>query len=99
MHADGGRSEGIFGWEDEGPPVLAVVVRGVWGAGDKVVPFEDVGFGRVRVYVGRWVGLEGCVFPGQAFVGGFGGHGEGCERISWRVSGRLDGRRVEEQQE
>lgn len=38
MHADGGRSEGVVGREDQGAPVLAVVVRGILGAGDDVVP-------------------------------------------------------------
>lgn len=33
MHADRGRSKGISRWEEEGAPVLAVDVGGVWGSG------------------------------------------------------------------
>lgn len=39
MHTDSGRSEGVFGREDEGPPVLAAFVRGSRRAGENVVPF------------------------------------------------------------
>lgn len=39
MHADGGWSEGVGWGEEEGPPVLAVVVGGVGRAGEDVVPF------------------------------------------------------------
>lgn len=38
MHADRGRGEGVVGREDEGAPVLALVVRSVFGAGEDVVP-------------------------------------------------------------
>ena len=55
VHADCGGSEGVFGREDEGAPVLAANVGGVGGAGEDVVPFEDVGFGGMRGYVGGWV--------------------------------------------
>lgn len=62
MHADGRRREGVVGWEGEGSPVLAVVVGCVGRAGEDVVPFEDVGFGRVRRDVfGRGFG-DGLVF-------------------------------------
>lgn len=39
MHADGGRGEGVVGGEEEGSPVLAVVVGGFGRAGQDVVPF------------------------------------------------------------
>jgi len=39
MHADCGRSEGVGGREEEGTPVLAVVVGGLRWAGYNVVPF------------------------------------------------------------
>ena len=42
MHADGGRGEGVVRGEHEGAPVLAAFVGGVGGAGEDVVPFEDV---------------------------------------------------------
>jgi hypothetical protein len=75
VHADGWRGERVVWWEDEGAPVLAVVVGCVRGADEDVVPFENVGFGGVGGYVWWWTGLDGLVFPRQAFVGGFGGHG------------------------
>ena len=39
VHADRGRGERVSGGEEEGAPVLAVVVGRVGGAGDNVVPF------------------------------------------------------------
>ena len=39
MHADGGGSEGVGGWEEEGSPVLAALVGGCGRAGQDVVPF------------------------------------------------------------
>ena len=39
MHADGRRGEGVGGREEECAPVLAVVVGGVGGPGQDVVPF------------------------------------------------------------
>lgn len=38
MHADCGWCEGVGGREDEGAPVLAVVVGGVRWTGEDVVP-------------------------------------------------------------
>ena len=38
VHADGGRREGVVGREDEGAPVLAAFVGGLWRAGEDVVP-------------------------------------------------------------
>ena len=38
MHADGGRGEGVVGREDKGSPVLAAMVRGIFRAGDYIVP-------------------------------------------------------------
>lgn len=38
VHADRGRGEGVVRWEDEGPPVLALVVGSVFGTGEDVVP-------------------------------------------------------------
>lgn len=38
VHANGRRCEGVVGWEDEGSPVLAIVVGRLLGAGDYVVP-------------------------------------------------------------
>lgn len=64
VHPDGRGSEGVVGWEEEGPPVLPVFVGGGGRAGEDVVPFEDVGFGGVRGYVGWGVGLDGGVFAG-----------------------------------
>lgn len=42
MHADGGGCEGVVGGEDEGSPVLAVVVGCIWGAGEDIMPFKNV---------------------------------------------------------
>ena len=39
MHANGGWSEWIGGWEEEGAPVLAVGVGCIGGAREDVVPF------------------------------------------------------------
>lgn len=38
MHADSRRGEWIVRGKDEGAPVLALVVRGIFGAGEDVVP-------------------------------------------------------------
>ncbi len=78
MHADGGRGEGVLGRENEGAPVLAIGVGCLWCSIYQIMPFEDVGFTRVRGYVGRRIGLEGGVLAREAFVGGFGCHGGGC---------------------
>jgi len=42
VHADGGGCEGVVGGEDEGSPVLAVVVGCIWGAGEDIMPFKNV---------------------------------------------------------
>lgn len=42
VHADRGGREGVVGREDEGAPVLAAVVRSVFGAGYDVVPSAEV---------------------------------------------------------
>jgi len=42
VHSDRGRSEGIVGRENQGSPVLAIVIRCVWRSGEDVVPFKDV---------------------------------------------------------
>jgi len=65
VHADGGRGEGVVGWEEKGAPVLTAGVGGGRGPGEDVVPFEDVRFRRVRDNVGGWVGLDGLVFSGK----------------------------------
>ena len=65
MHADRGWVEGVGGREEKGAPVLPVHVRCVGGSGQDVVPFQDVGFGWVGGYVGRWVGLDGGIFAGE----------------------------------
>ena len=74
VHADGRRREGVFRREGQRAPVLAVLVRCLWRAGEDVVPFEDVRVGRVRGYVGGRVAGDGEVFLGQAFGGGLGCH-------------------------
>ncbi len=38
VHSNCWRREGVVGWEDEGPPVLAIMVRSIWGSGEDVVP-------------------------------------------------------------
>lgn len=38
MHSDCGRSEGVIGWEDEGSPVLAIVVRCCWRSSYDIMP-------------------------------------------------------------
>lgn len=65
MHPDGGWGEGVVGGKEESAPVLAVVVGGRRWAGQDVVPFQDVGLGRVSDNVGRRVGLDGGVFSVQ----------------------------------
>ena len=44
MHADRGGSEWVVGGKEEGAPVLTVVVRSGWWAGQDVVPFQDIRF-------------------------------------------------------
>ena len=81
VHADCRRGEGVVGWELEDAPVLAVGVGGVGGSGEDVVPFEDVGFGGVRDYVGWGCCLDGCVFAGEPAAGGGGCHCEKGDRM------------------
>jgi hypothetical protein len=38
VHPDCGGCEGVVGWEDQGAPVLSIVIGCVWGAGEDVVP-------------------------------------------------------------
>ncbi len=38
MHSDRGRREGVVGREDQGSPVLTIMVGCVWWAGENVVP-------------------------------------------------------------
>ena len=38
VHADCGGSERVVRWEDKSAPVLAIVIRRSWGAGDNVMP-------------------------------------------------------------
>jgi len=51
VHADGGGCEGVVGGEDEGSPVLAVVVGCIWGAGEDIMPSGGISECRL---VGRW---------------------------------------------
>ena len=74
VHADGGRREGVLGREGEGAPVLPVLVWGFGRAGEDVVPFEDVGVGRVGGDVWWRVACDGQVFFREAFRCGLGGH-------------------------
>ena len=60
-HADCGRSEGVIGRKCECTPVLATLVRSVWRAGEDVMPFENVGFGRVSSDVLRRSLAEGSI--------------------------------------
>ena len=64
VHADRRGSERVVRGEDEGAPVLAVFVGGFGGAGEDVVPFEDVGFAGVGGDVGGRFCGEGGVFAG-----------------------------------
>lgn len=65
VHADRGRGEWVFGREEECAPVLTTGIGSLWGAGEDVVPFENVGFGRMGDDIWRGVGLDGLVFAGQ----------------------------------
>ena len=58
MHADRGWSEGIGGWEEKCPPVLAIHIGGIGGTSKDVVPFQDVIFGWMGDYVWRRIGLD-----------------------------------------
>ena len=42
MHSDCWGCKRVVGWEDEGAPVLAVEVGGVWWAGEDIMPSMDV---------------------------------------------------------
>ena len=65
MHSDGGRSERISGWKEERTPVLAVMIWCLGRAGKNVMPFENVGFGRVSGNERGWVCLNRLVFTGK----------------------------------
>ena len=65
MHADGRWSEGVVVWEEEGAPVLAVMIWCLGRPCKYVVPFENVGFGWVGDDEGRWIGLNRLVFTGE----------------------------------
>ena len=74
VHADRRRRERILGREGQRAPVLAVLVRCLGRAGEDVVPFEDVGVGRVGGDVWWRVACDGQVFFREAFRCGLGGH-------------------------
>lgn len=38
VHSDGGRRKGVIGREDQSPPVLAAMIRGILGTGNNIVP-------------------------------------------------------------
>lgn len=42
VHSDRGGCEGVVCWEDEGAPVLAIVVRCIGWAGENIMPSADV---------------------------------------------------------
>lgn len=64
VHPDAGWGEGVVGREEERTPVLAAGVGGRGWAGDDVVPFEDIRFRGVSLYIRGWGGGYGCVFAG-----------------------------------
>lgn len=63
MHSDCGGCEGVVWRENQGAPILTIVVGCVWRAGKDIMPFEDVGLGGVGNDV--WWGVLGdsFVFP------------------------------------
>lgn len=64
-HADCGRFEGVVGGEVKSAPVLTAGVGGVGWASEEVVPFENVGIGRVCGDEGWRGGLDRFVFTGE----------------------------------
>ena len=38
VHSDGGRRKGVIRWEDQSPPVLAAMIRGILGTGNNIMP-------------------------------------------------------------
>ncbi len=72
MHSDGGGCEGVVGWEDQGAPVLAVMVGCIWGTGEDVVPSVEYQWtveteGEGSSY-SRMLDSEGCA---MMYGGGF----------------------------
>ncbi len=45
MHSDCGGCERVVRWEDQGTPVLAVVVGCIWWAGEDIMPSAGVSRG------------------------------------------------------
>jgi hypothetical protein len=45
VHADSRGCEGVIWGEDEGAPVLSVMVRCVWRAGEDIMPSMGVSYG------------------------------------------------------
>lgn len=64
MHSDCGGSKGVVWREDQGAPVLAVVIWSIWWSGEDVVPFEDVRLRGVGDDVWWRVLGDGFVFAG-----------------------------------
>lgn len=68
MHADCGGSERVVRWEYKSAPVLAIVVRRSWWAGDNVMPLEDIRFRGVSDDIRRRILRDGFVFASQPLV-------------------------------
>lgn len=64
MHFNGWRRKWIIGWKKKGAPVLSAMVGCIGRSGEDVVPFEDIGFGRMGFNVGRRILGDGFVFTG-----------------------------------
>jgi hypothetical protein len=52
MHSDCGGCEGVVGRENQGAPILTIVIGCVWGAGEDIMP-------SVRRLAGKREGEEG----------------------------------------
>jgi len=65
VHSNSRRSERVVWWEDEGTPVLTVVVWGLLRAGYYVVPFQNVVLGWVGNDVWWRIRLDSLVLAGE----------------------------------
>ena len=87
MHADCRRSEGIVWREDQSAPILAIVIWGILGARDDVMPLEDVGVGGMSLDVRGWIFCDRLVLARQALVSSLAGHCDGVAGAATSVGG------------
>lgn len=76
VHSDSRGRERVIRGEDQSSPVLAAMIRCVFGTGDDIVPFENIGFRGVCLDVWWRVLGDSLVLASQPLLcGSTGSHG------------------------